>query len=105
VDRVHVRAFLAVDLHVDEGVVELGRDLVVLERLVGHDVAPVAGGVPDAEEDRHVAALRLGERLLTPREPVHGVVRVLAQVRGGLVSETVDRDLLGRRPGQGSRRG
>ena len=51
VDAVQVGALFAIDLDADEQVVhELGRRLV-LERLVLHDVAPVAGGVADGEED------------------------------------------------------
>ncbi len=42
VDGVDVRPFLAVDLHVHEQLVHHGRGVGVLERLVGHDMAPVA---------------------------------------------------------------
>lgn len=40
-------------------------------------VAPVAGGVPDREQDRHVPPPRLGECRVRPRLPVDGVGRVL----------------------------
>ena len=63
--------------------------LVVLERLVLHDVAPVAGGVPDREEDRLVLVPRLGERLFAPRVPVHRVVGVLQEVGTGFLGEAV----------------
>ena len=56
VDRVDVRPLLAVDLDADEVLVEVRRGRLVLERLVRHHVAPVAGGVPDREQDGHVAA-------------------------------------------------
>ena len=77
VQRVDVGPLLAVDLDVHETLVHDRGRLVVLERLVLHDVAPVAGGVPDGEEDRLVLVPRLGERLLAPRVPVHRVVGVL----------------------------
>jgi hypothetical protein len=77
VDRVDVGALLTVDLDVDEQRVHLRRDLVVLEALVGHDVAPVAGRVADRQQDRHVALLGGGERLGAPRVPVDRVVAVL----------------------------
>ena len=89
VDVVDVGALLAVDLHVDEVAVHHRRHLVVLEALVGHHVAPVAGRVADRDEQRHVPVGRRLERLLTPRVPVDGVVGVLAQVRAGLVGQSV----------------
>ena len=47
VDRVDVGPLLAVDLDGDEAGVDLRGGGGVVERLVGHDVAPVAGGVAD----------------------------------------------------------
>ena len=52
VDRVDVGPLLAVDLDADEALVHQCRDRLVLERLVRHDVAPVAGRVADRQEDR-----------------------------------------------------
>jgi len=43
VDLVDVGPLLAVDLDVDEELVHEARRRLVLERLVGHHVAPVAG--------------------------------------------------------------
>ena len=54
VDGVDVGALLAVDLHVDEPLVHDRRHVVVLEALVRHDVAPVAGRVADGQQDRPV---------------------------------------------------
>ena len=89
VDRIDVRALLAVDLDADEALVHQRRDLRVLEGLALHHVAPVAGGVADRDEDRLVLAAGAGERLLAPRVPVDRVVRVLEQVGGGLCGESV----------------
>ena len=58
VDRVEVGPLLAVDLDVDEVLVHQRRRLLVLERLVLHHVAPVAGGVADREQDRPVLVAR-----------------------------------------------
>ena len=80
VDRVHVGPLLAVDLHVHEETVHHRRDLGVLERLVRHHVAPVAGGVAHGQEDRAVGRVGDGERLVAPGVPVDGIVGVLAQV-------------------------
>ncbi len=89
VDGVDVGTLFAVDLHVDEESVHHRGDLGVLERLVGHHVAPVARGIADREENRTVLGPRPIERLGTPRIPVDGVVGVLAQVRAGFVAEAI----------------
>ena len=89
VDPVDIRALFAVDLDADEILVHHRRHVVVLERLAFHHVAPMAGRVADGQEDRLVLLARLGERLLAPRIPVHGIVRVLQQIRTRLVDETV----------------
>jgi hypothetical protein len=92
VDGVDVRPFLAVDLDVDEPLVHQARRLLVLEGLALHDVAPVAGSVADAEQDRLLLAPRPLERLVPPRIPVDRIVRVLAEVGGGFGGETVHGD-------------
>ena len=89
VHGVDVGSLLAVDLDVDEPGVHVGGDGGVLERLVGHHVAPVARRVPDREQHGHVAAAGLVERLLPPGEPVHGVVTVLTEVWRRLAGEPV----------------
>ena len=66
VDGVEVGPLLAVDLDVDEQPVHHGRRRGVLEALVRHDVAPVAGGVADREQDRPVLGPRQGQRRLVP---------------------------------------
>lgn len=57
-------------------------------------MAPVARGVPDAEENWDVALARLGESLLGPLPPVHGVVGVLLEVRRRGVLEAVHQSTL-----------
>ena len=59
VDVVDVGALLAVDLDRDEPLVHVGGGVLVLEGLALHHVAPVAGGVPDREQDRLVGLPRL----------------------------------------------
>ena len=77
VHLIDVGALLAVDLDGDEVGVEQRGDGGVFKRFVGHDVAPVAGGVADAQEDRFLLGACAGKSGLTPRQPVHGVVGVL----------------------------
>ena len=55
-ERVDVGPLLPVDLDVDEEVVHHRRGRRILERLVRHHVAPVAGAVADRDEERAVAA-------------------------------------------------
>ena len=89
VDVVDVRAFLTIDLDVDEPLVHERRGVRVLERLAFHDVAPVTGRVSDREEDRLGLRAGAGERLVAPGIPVDGIVRVLQEVWAGLVGEPV----------------
>ena len=92
VDGVDVGSFLAVDLHADEALVHQRGGRVVLEGLVRHDVAPVAGRVTHREQHGAVLGPRPLERLVAPRVPVDRVVRVLAEVRARLVGQTVHSD-------------
>ena len=89
VDGVEIGPLLAVDLDVHEHPVHQLGGLRVLERLVRHDVAPVAGGVADREQDRPILGAGALERLLPPRVPLDRVLGVLEQVRAGLVGEPV----------------
>ena len=89
VDGVDVGPLLAVDLDVDEGAVHLGCRRLVLERLVGHHVAPVARGVAHAEQDRDLTAARRGERLIAPLVPVDRVGGMLAEVGRARLAQSV----------------
>ena len=93
VDGVDVGPLLPVDLDVDEQLVHEGGRGLVLERLVGHHVAPVAGGVADGEQDRLVLGAGPLEGLVAPRVPVDGVVLVLLEVGARLVRQSVHNDL------------
>ena len=77
IDLVEIGSFLAVDFDVDvELVHELGR-VGILERLVCHDVAPVARRIAYRDEKRLPAGARHLERRTVPCLPSHGVTRVL----------------------------
>jgi hypothetical protein len=89
VDLVHVGPFLAIDFDEDKAVVDGPGDRFALESLVLHHVAPVTGGIPDAQEDGLVFLDRTGEGLLAPFVPVDGVVRVLEQVGAGRVDQAI----------------
>ena len=89
VDLVEIRALFAIDLHAHEELVHAPRDVLVLEGLALHHVAPVAGRVADAEEDGLVLGPRAAQRLVAPGIPVDRIVRVLQQVRRGFLREAV----------------
>ncbi len=91
VDGVDVGPFLTVDLDAHEAVVEPGRHHRVLERFVGHDMAPVAGRVADGQEDGLVLLGGPGERLGAPGIPVDRIGGVLAQIGGRLGGQAVGR--------------
>ena len=97
VERVDVGALLAIDLDVDEMLVHQRSRGLVLERLVCHHMAPVAGAVAHREENRPVLLPRALERVGSPWLPVDGVVGVLEEVRARLGAEAIHHTSLRRR--------
>jgi hypothetical protein len=89
VDGVDVGPLLAVHLDRDEPLVEERGDLRVLERLLRHHVAPVAGGVAYGEEDGAPRPACDLERLVSPRVPVDRVLRVLPEIGARLGAEPI----------------
>ena len=73
VDLVDVGPLFAVDLDADHEFVLHRGDLIVLERFALHYVAPVTGGVADADQDRLVLGSRAGPGCFAPRVPVDGL--------------------------------
>ncbi len=89
VGGVHVGPLFPVHLDGDEVRVQVvGRGLV-LEAFMGHDVAPVAGGVADRQEHRNVPGGGTGKRPVAERLPMHRVARMLPEVRRGLLTQGV----------------
>ncbi len=86
---IDIGAFLPVDLHVDIKVVHLRRDFVVFEAFMRHDVAPVAGGVADRQQDGLVLVPRGGEGLRPPAVPVHRIVGMLQKIGTGFFGQAV----------------
>ena len=89
VDVIHIGPFLAVHFDADEMFVEITGHPFVLKGLAFHDVAPMAGGVADAEEKRFVLGAGFLERFFAPRIPIHRVVLVLKQVGRFLAGQPV----------------
>ncbi len=100
VDRVEIGPLLAIDLDADEALVQHARGERILERLVLHHMAPVAGRVADREQDRPVLVPCPRERLLAPRVPVDGVARMLQEIRRGFLGEAVHTRSVGLQPGR-----
>ena len=86
---VHVRPLLPVHLDGDKPPVQYPGHLLILKGLPSHDVAPVAGGVADGQKDRLVLNDGGVKSLLPPAVPVDGVFRVLEQVGGFFVFQSV----------------
>ncbi len=61
IDMIDVRPFLAIDLDVHEKLVHDRGGRGILKTFMRHDMAPMAGGITDREQDRLVGALRIGE--------------------------------------------
>ena len=93
VDGVHVGALLAVDLDRHQVLVQQLGGWRILEGLVRHHVAPVAGGIADREQHRYIPRPGLRERLLGPGPPIDRIARVLEQIRAGRVAEPVHGNL------------
>ncbi len=66
VKMVQVGPLFPVHFDADEGIVQKGRRLLVLEGLMGHDVAPVAGGIADDRKTGRFSPPGPGEGLFTP---------------------------------------
>ncbi len=89
---VDVGALLAIHLDGHEVAVQSLGERRILERLVGHDVAPMAGGVADGQEDRPILHPSAGQGFGSPRIPVDRVFGVLEQVRARRAGEAIAHD-------------
>ena len=56
---------------------------------MGHDMAPVAGAVANAQKDGLILCPCFGKSLLAPGIPVHRVIRVLEKVRACLIFQMI----------------
>ena len=89
INAVHIRALLPVHLYRDVVAVQQRSYLRVLKALPGHHMAPVAGGIADGEEYGLVLMAGPVESLLTPGQPVHGILGVLPEIGGLFLYQTV----------------
>ena len=83
VHLVHIGPLLTIDLDIEEVGIHESGSLLIFKRFVLHDVAPVTGTVPDADDHQLVLGSRLFPNRIAPWMPIHRVVLVLFEVRGG----------------------
>jgi hypothetical protein len=83
-------SFVTVDLDADVEAVHQRRRLGVLEGLLLHHVAPVAGAVADGDQQRLVLFAGADQSLLAPGMPIHRIAAVLQQVGAGFVRQPID---------------
>ena len=76
VELVHMRQLFTVDFDGHKVVVEYFRHGRIRKRFARHDMAPVARGVADRHQHRHVSGAGLFEGLRAPHVPVHWLVGV-----------------------------
>lgn len=88
---VDIGPLLAINLDVHEKLVHHRGRHRVLEALMRHDMAPVAGGIADREQHRAAAAPGLGESLVAPLPPVDRIIAMLQKKGAGGVGEAVHR--------------
>ena len=89
IDLIEIGSLLPIDLDTDEPAIHEFRNGLVLKRFPFHDMAPVAGGISDGEENGTVFFFRELQRFLPPGVPVDRVVGVLQQVGAGFVKESI----------------
>jgi hypothetical protein len=89
VDAIKIGALLAIHLDVDIEPVHEFRRFGVLERFMGHDMAPVARRVADGQQDGLVLTHRARKRRCVPGLPMNRVVGVLQEVGAGFLSKAI----------------
>ncbi len=95
INLVQVGTFLSIDFDVDEQFVHQLRGASVFEGLVRHHMAPVAGRVADRQKNGLVFLLGACQRRFAPGIPIDRILRVLQQVRAGLLGEVIAQHLHG----------
>ena len=89
IERIDIGTLLTVNFYRDKMLVEYVCDLLRLEALVRHHVAPMARRIADAQKNGLVLLACASECFLAPREPVYGIVRVLSKIRACFMYQSV----------------
>jgi hypothetical protein len=85
INLVDVRAFFPIDLYSYIMVIEKVSYLRIFKRFMGHDMTPMAGGIPDGKKDRFVFPDRFLESLISPGIPLDWIFSMLKQIRTFLI--------------------
>jgi hypothetical protein len=56
-------------------------NLSIFKRFMGHDMAPMASGIPDGKKNRLIFLFSFLESLISPRIPVYRILCVLKEIR------------------------
>ena len=86
---VDVGPLLSVHFDGNESLIEQLRHLRVLEGLMRHDMAPVAGGISNGKEDGLILLPCSAEGLVTPGVPLNGIPCMLEEIGTLLFDQTV----------------
>ena len=86
---VHIRALFPVHLHWNKISVQKRSHLLVLKALPGHYMAPVTGGIAYRQENGLVLTGGPVESFLSPRQPIHRIFRMLPEIGGFFLDQTV----------------
>ena len=86
---IQIGTLLAINLDIDEQAVHDRGGVFVLEAFMGHDMAPVAGGITDRQQDRLVFCPGTRKCGFAPRIPVDGIVSVLQKIGAGFVGQKI----------------
>jgi len=91
VDFVQIGTFLPVNFYVHKQGIHLFRSNPILERLMGHHMAPVASGIADGEQNRLVLTTCQFQRALVPRMPSNRIMGMLQQIGACFFGQMVGR--------------
>ncbi len=94
---VEVRAFFPVNLDINEEPVHHPGDPFIFKGFALHYVAPVAGGIADAQQNRFVLRFCPRQGFLPPRVPLDRIVRMLEEVGTGFPGKLVGKRGFGHR--------
>jgi hypothetical protein len=81
INLVNVRTFFSIDLYSYVILIEKVSYLRIFKRFMGHDMAPMAGGIPDGKKNRLVFIVSFLESLVSPRIPVYRILCMLKKIR------------------------
>src|SRR5690606_12538706 len=77
IDLINIRPLFPIYLDIYEESVHDRSHVIILETFVGHDMAPVASGIPYRQQNGSIQSLSLFQSSARPSAPVHRIILVL----------------------------